>query len=1112
VVPLVLDGLVEGTRIPQNPLDVLAQQIVATVASSPTTADAVLALVRRAAPFSELARRSFETVLDMLSGRYPSDQFSGLRPLVTWDRTSGALRAREGAKRIAIQNGGTIPDRGLYGVYLGDDDTCTGSARAGSRRVGELDEEMVFESRVGEVFLLGATSWRITEITHDRVIVVPAPGVPGKMPFWKGERPGRSLPLGTAIGALARTLAEEPPAVAVARLERHHHLDHEAATSLVAYVKAELEATGEVPSDETIVIERYTDEVGDLRVVVCCPLGSKVLTALCLALLARLRAESSQDIEGVATDDGIFFRFPGWDTPPDLAALFPDADEMEEVVLARLPSSGLFAAHFRENAGRALLLPRRRPGARAPLWATRKKAADLLAIAGRYRSFPIVLETIRECARDVLDLPGLAGVLRKIEQKTLRVVTVDVPRPSPFASSILFSYIGYFLYDGDAPLAERRAAALTIDTSELGALLGEGELSELLQPDAILELERFLQHQSGRRPVTHPDGLHDLLLDLGDLTEDEIRERTGAVPSTTLRSWIASLSREGRIAWLSIAGSPRWVAVEDVARFRDALGTAIPPGIPSALLDAPADPLGDLLGRFARTHGPFRLDEVMARFGLARGPARAGIEALEQAGRVVEGRFRRGASEDEHCDADVLRHLKRKSLDKLRREVEPVSPAALSRFLLAWQGVEPGGSRRSELSERMRRAPPTDALLAVIDKLQGAPLLASALETSILPARLPGYMPSDLDALCARGDVTWMGLGAHGPRDAKIALFLAGQVDKLAPPPSRATGEHADRVRRVLADRGALFFVDLAALLGGFAPETLAALWELVLAGEITNDTLVPLRSYLRPMGPPMGPMAFHRRDRRGARRTSFGLPPVFARSGGLPGSEGRWSLIRRSPNEAAASETERRTALTAALLRRHGVLTREAVLSEGISGGFSSIYPVLRGMEEAGRIRRGYFVEGLAATQFAEKGADERLRSLREPTPGSRPFVLAATDPANAYGAALLWPASAKAEPSAPGPERAAGAHVILLDGELIAYVGRREKQLVTFIPSDSERVAEAVARGLCDLVDNGTRRGLLLERIDGGKPAASGIAACLKKHGFFETEKGYARRPGIG
>ncbi len=1067
------EGRVEETTYPRNPLDVLAQQIVAIVASEPHRVEDLYRLVRRAAPFAELPRASFEGVLDMLSGRYPSDEFAELRPRVTWDRVGGEVRAREGARRVAVVNAGTIPDRGLYGVFLAGGDPRR------SLRVGELDEEMVFESQPGDVFVLGASSWRIDEITHDRVLVTPAPGLPGKMPFWHGDRPGRPPEFGAAIGELARELSSAKGADAERRLRDGHGLDPRAATNLVAYLRDQREATGEVPSDRTLVVERYVDEIGDWRVCVLSPWGARVHAPWATAVLARLKESSAADVEAIWSDDGMVFRIPESDEPPDTALFLPAADEVEDVVVRHLGQTSLFAARFRENAARALLLPRRHPGRRSPLWAQRKRSADLLAVASRYGSFPIILETYRECLRDVFDLPGLVDILRKIASRRIRIVTVDSRTPSPFAGSLLFSYVANFIYDGDAPLAERRAQALSVDQAQLKELLGEAELRELLDPDAITSLEASLQRLEGRR-VRHADGVHDLLLSLGDLTEGEIAARCESPAG--VRGWLDALAKERRVIAVRIAGETRVAAAEDAARLRDALGVVLPPGLPEAFLEPVEDPLSDLLSRYARTHGPFRLEDAAARFGLAVGIVRLALDRLAERGRVLEGDFLPGGSSREWCDARVLRAIKRRSLAKLRREVEPVEPAAFARFLAEWQGVA-------------RPRTGLEALLSAVEQLQGAPIPASALEAEVLPARIERYRPADLDFLLASGEIVWRGLEPLGPSDGRVALYLTDRAPLLAPRPAPAQGELAARVRELLRARGALFFPDLAAETGAFAGDLVEALWDLVWAGEVSNDTLAPLRSMLR------GSSAKAARRVRGASFRSRRLGP--------PGSEGRWALVPGSAHRTAPTETERRTALVRVLLERHGVVTREAAAAEGLVGGFSSVYPVLKAMEDQGQVRRGYFVAGLGATQFALPGADDRLRGQREAPESeeSRTLVLAATDPANPWGAALAWPASA----GEARPQRAAGAQVVLRDGELLAWIGRAETNLLTFLPAD-EPARSAAARDLVQalsrLVETGRRRAVLVGKVDGRDPRESPLAPHMSDAGFFVGSRGYLKR----
>ena len=1051
------EGLVEESFAPKNPLDVLAQQLVAIGAGGAQDVDALFALVRGAASFSDLPRSAFEGVLDMLTGRYPSDEFAELRPRLVWNRAKGVVRGREGVQGVAVANAGTIPDRGLYGVFL------AGQEKGKSARVGELDEEMVFESREGDVFLLGASSWRIEEITHDRVVVSPAPGEPGKMPFWHGDRSGRPVELGRAIGALARELAGMPRAEATRRL-RSEGLDAKAAKNLIAYVSEQREATGGVPSDRTLVVERNRDEVGDWRVCVHSPFGGKVHAPWSMAVEAKIRRETGVDVETLWSDDGMVFRFPESDAPPATGLFFPDAAEAESLVTERLPETSLFAAHFREAAGRALLLPRRWPGMRQPLWRQRKRSADLLSVASRFPSFPIILETYRECLKDVFDLPALAGILADVGRRKIRVATVDTDAPSPFGASLLFSYVANFIYDGDAPLAERRAQVLSVDLVQLKELLGEADLRELLDPDAIEELERRAQGLAEGRGASSADGLHALLLRVGDLTADEIAHR--AAPSAPIALWLRALSDERQVARVAVAGEDRWIAAEDLGRYRDAAGVVPPRGYPEALLAPVADAAADLVGRYARTHGPFRAADAARRLGIAESAVRAALDRLSERGRVAEGAFRPASSGREWCDVEVLKAIKQRSMAKLRRQAEPQPRAALARLAVAWQGI---GERRRG----------TEALLSAIEQLQGCAVPASILETEILPARIEGYRPADLDLLCATGEVVWCGLEPIGDRDGRIVLFLAEHASRLMPLPRAVEDELPRRVLEALGKRGASFFGDLQRELGAFTADLAEALWDLVWAGRITNDTLAPLRSRIA-------------RRARGARKDAAG--PVRRPRLSPPGTEGRWSLAP-SPDRR---DTETAVALARQLLERYGVLTREAVRAEGVPGGFSSLYPVLKGMEEAGRVRRGYFVEGMGAAQFALPGADERLRVPdREP----RTVALAATDPANLYGASLPWP-----EGAGPRPQRTPGALVVLRDGELLAYLPRGEREVTLFGETPA---VEEVAAALAARASAPGRRGLLLARIGGEDAAASPAAEAFRKHGFAGSRSGLLHRP---
>ncbi len=1063
---------VEATYYPRNPLDVLAQQLVAAVGMEDWPVDSLYDLVRSASPFSELPRPAFENVLDMLSGRYPSDDFPDLKPRITWDRIANTLSARKGAKRVAVVNAGTIPDRGLYGVFI------AGEGKA--RRVGELDEEMVFESRPGDVFLLGATSWRIEDITPDQVLVTPAPGEPGKMPYWHGDRPGRPLEFGLAIGALSRELERAKAPEAMKRLTEDCGLEDRAARNLLDYLRDQKEATQVLPSDRSLVIERFTDEIGDWRVCVLSPFGARVHAPWATAVSRRLRGASGDvEVDAIWSDDGIVFRLPEADEPPDPELFLPAPEEVETDIVQELGGTSLFAARFRENAGRALLLPKRQPGRRSPLWAQRRKSASLLSVAARFDGFPMILETYRECLKDVFDLPGLLDILKKIRSREVKVHVVDSRLPSPFSSSLLFSYVANFIYDGDAPLAERRAQVLSIDHAQLRELLGEAEMRELLDAQSIDAHVRQLQRLD--RPLRAADDVHDLLLAVGDLTPAELSSRP---LEGELSTWLEELAARRRVVRIRVAREERWVAAEHASRYRDALGVALPPGLPAAFLESDEDPLGDLVGRFARTRGPFTVTELRERYGLPPAAAKEALGRLVESEKLLEGEFLPGGAGTEYCDHEVLKALKRRALAKLRKQVEPVSPEALGRFLPLWHGVDRPGRG-------------LDAVLGAVEQLQGAPLSAAALETEILPARVEGYHPRDLDELCAAGEVVWRGLEPVGSHDGRIALYLTDHYPLLAPTPEPLEGEMEARLRDMLRDSGASFFSDLAGRFGAFPQDLVDALWRLVWSGELTNDTLAPLRSLLA------GPRK-RQTSGRGRPGRSF-----RSRRLGPPGSEGRWSLLSPPLAEGEAL-TKRRTALTQQLLDRHGVLTREAVHAEGVPGGFSTIYPVLKAMEEAGKLRRGYFIEGMGATQFALPGAEDRLRreqklgeAAEEETPA---LILAATDPANPYGAAVRWP-----EKDGARPQRAGGALVILHRGRLIGYVGRSEKSVTTFLPAHSperEDCARALAEALGRLAHRGGRRALLVGKIDGEPADASALAPALEAEGFGSSRRGFLKR----
>jgi ATP-dependent Lhr-like helicase len=1066
-----ITGQIETTRFLRNPLDVLAQQIVAHVATHPEcTVESVAAMVRRCANFAELSDDLLHNVLDLLSGRYPSDEFNELRPRLVWDRTAGTLRARDGSKRLAVTSGGTIPDRGLFGVFLPD-----------GTRVGELDEEMVYESRPGETFILGASTWRIEEITFERVVVTPAPGEQGKMPFWHGDRPGRPLELGRALGAFQREMRTLGTDAAIATLMTDYRLDRFAAGNVVTYLDEQVQATGVVPDDRTVVIERFRDEIGDWRVCILTPFGTPVHAPWAMAIERRLIERFDMPIETMWSDDGIVLRLPEAADNVSISELIIDPDDIDELVVAALPQTSLFSARFRECAARALLLPRRRPDRRTPLWQQRQRAADLLSVASKYPTFPILLETSRECLQDVFDLPGLREVLANLRSRAVRVVSVDTAKASPFAQSLLFNWIAAYMYEGDAPLAERRAAALSLDRDLLRDLLGAEELRELLDADVLADVELELQCVADGRRARSSDELHDVFRKVGDLTVAEVDLRCEG-PSG---EWIDELTRTRRAVEIQVGGEPRLIAAEDAARYRDAFGCNIPLGLPQAFTDPVAHPLESLVARYARTHGPFTATDVAHRFVAPLERIIGALAALEADDRVVHGEFRPGGVGREFCDADVLRQLRRRSLAMLRREVEPVEPEAYARFVQAWHGIP--GERRG-----------LDSLVEALAQLQGAALVASTLETEVLPARLRSYRAADLDELCTTGDVVWVGSGAIGPNDGRIRLYFADQfanLDASLDVPEPPSGPLHDAIRAYLASHGASFWNQLRAASGDATDgEVLAALWDLVWAGEVTNDSLAPLRAVLA----------------GGTRSRSSSAPRGRPRPGrltriGPPAGAGRWSLV--APQRASAPPpTQAAHAAALQLLERYGVVTREAVLAEGVRGGYAATYGVLKVLEERGQVRRGYFVAGLGAAQFALPGAVDRLRSAREvadpqlhPELLPAPVVLSATDPAQPYGAALDWPETAGR------PSRTAGAVVVLRSGLPVAWFDRRSSHLVTFPDSRDGSWAEALAT----LVKDGRQRSIEVRKVNGDPIDRKGSEAmALIAAGFVDGYRGFVLR----
>ena len=1115
-----LSGQIESISVPANPLDILAQQTIAACATGVIEVEDWFETVRRSAPFRTLPRSAYEATLDLLAGKYPSDEFAELRPRVVWDRDHGTLTGRPGAQRVAVTSGGTIPDRGLFGVFV------AGETR--NARVGELDEEMVYESRVNDVFTLGTTSWRIVEITHDRVNVLPAFGQPGKLPFWHGDGLGRPAELGEALGRFSREVAAASPEKATERL-RESGLDDNAIDNLLAYLTEQKAATGTLPTDRTLTVERSRDEVGDWRIILHSPYGMHVHGPWALAVNARIRERLGVEGSAVASDDGIIARVPDAETEPPGAELFVfDADELEQIVTDEVGGSALFASRFRECAARALLLPRLNPHKRSPLWQQRQKSAQLLEVAKNHPTFPIILETLREVLQDVYDVPALLRIARSIADRRIRLVETTTSQPSPFARDLLFGYVGAFMYEGDSPLAERRAAALSVDPALLSELLGKVEMRELLDPGILAQFEAEAQRLAPDRRVRGVEGVADLLRLLGPLSAVEVglrvegpaaalqkRETADAeaadphdgasepLAPDAAQALLDELVEARRAIPVTIGGERRVAQIEDAGRLRDALGVALPVGIPVAFLEPVVDPLADLVARFARTHGPFRTSDVATRLGIGAAVARQALQRLESQGRLASGFFlpAEAAREGdlEWCDSEVLRRLRLRSLAAIRGTVEPVAPEAFARFLPAWQLV--AGSAGGRPLEGI------DGVLAVIEQLAGVPLPASAWESLILPSRVSDYTSGMLDELTATGEVVWSGHGSLPGRDGWIALHPADAV-ALTLAPADQDGESGpdafeQQLLAALGTGGAYFAAQLVAMTGAPSEQAVIdALWNLTWTGRVTNDTFAPVRALLG------GGSQAHRTARRTPRARMFRGTPLAAVRGATPPPPqrppligGRWSLLPDPSPDAAL----RATAAASMLLERYGVVTRGSVQSEGMPGGFAQAYRILAGFEDAGHTRRGYFIERLGAAQFAVSATVDRLRTfaaLADPAPRNA-LTLAATDPANPYGAALGWPAL---EGVGHRPGRKAGGLVVLVDGELTLYLERGGRSALAF--TEDEEALAAAARSLVETARARRLDTLTVEQVSGVFVYGTPVGRALLSAGFVESSRGLTLR----
>jgi len=1072
---MMLDGHIEALTIPKNPLDVLAQQIVAMCAVGPQLRGELLALVRRCWNFRDITDDVFDGVLEMLAGRFPSSDVADLRPRLNWDRANDRLEARKGARLLATVNGGTIPDRGLYGVFAqGEGDKMS--------RVGELDEEMVHEARVGETFLLGASSWRIQEITRDRVIVTPAPGEPGKMPFWHGEGPGRPIETGRVLGAFTAHIAELGKDEADRWLALNYPLDRRARKNLVEHIAEQREATGLVPSDRTIVVERFKDEVGDFRVCILTPFGARVHAPWALALEEVLGQRSGLEVQALWTDDGIALRFADSDSGPSWDQLWIEPEEIEDRIVERLGTSAMFSGSFRENAARALLLPRRSPEGRAPLWQQRLRAQSLLAAVRQHPGFPIILETYRSCLQDQFDVPALKGVLGSIVRREVRVHEVETRLASPFSRSLAFAYVAQYMYEYDNPVAERRAHALTLDRDLLRELLGEGELRTLLSDEVLAEVEDELQARVAPYKANSADRLHDLLRRLGALDDAAIGERVEVADGGAAKTLLKALGDARRVVRMRIAGRAQWVAIEDAALYRDGLGVAVPGGIPAVFLTKFEGALDALIMRYARSHGPFLVAEVAAYLGLPVDALTASVVLLGRLGKLSEGAYRPRGTSREWCEPEVLRRIRRRMLASLRKEVAAVDAATFSRFLVDWHGI--GDARGASGVVR---------LIEVIAQLEGLPIALSELESRVLPARVRGYHTRMLDEVMGTGEVVWVGAGALGTKDGRVCLYRRAQAVELIAVPlvPEGTGALHLALLALFAARGAIFFSEMLTRLDVTAShatvaEVIAALWDLVWMGLVTNDTLAPVRAF----GGGAGTSA---KAGVGSRALSSG---------------GRWSLV--SLLAGPDVPTKRRLARVTSLLERWGLIGRSVVDAEGAfegEGGFAGLYDTLRAMEDVGKVRRGHFIDGLVGSQLALPGVVDRLRAARAPRDGAA-IVLAATDPANPWGGLFAWPlaevldAEGRVVPAKLEPRRKIGAMVVIADGLPLLWVAPGGKKLVT-MSSAREDERQAV-RALSAWGATGREGLTLVTEIDGVPVRSTRWEPLLREAGFAADYRG--------
>lgn len=1091
-----LAGRVEPLQPPSNPLDVLAQQTVAAAAMEPLAVDDWYALVTRSDPFRQLPRSAFDATLEMLAGNYSSTDFSAFRPLLIWDRAENSLTPRPGSHQLAVMSGGTIPDRGLFSVVLAE-----GEESQGARRVGELDEEMVYESRANDVITLGAASWRIQKITHDQVIVVPASPHSARLPFWRGDGEGRPADLGAAIGAFLGELERIGPGTpsALRRRLQDAGLNPYALDNLTRLVEEQRQATGFVPNDRQLLLESCRDEGGDWRVMLHSPFGKRVHGPWALALAARIRQQLGEDPDMLTGDDGIVLRFPQDSHLLPGASLFVfQPEELERTVSEEVGHSALFAARFRECAGRALYLPRMRPGKRSPLWQQRLRAAELLESARHQRDFPLLIETARECLQDVYDLPALRDLMSAIQAGQVEIREVTTQTPSPFASHLLFGYVGQFVYQGDLPLAERLSSVLSLDSDLLRELLGPADLSQVLHPQVMEQLEAELQHLSLQRRVRPGEALVDLLRSLGPLTVAEIQARLTDQDAPSAEQVLRQLKHSRRLLLLHWASQEYWAAIEDAALLRDALHLPLPEGISPAYLRPVAQPLLELIKRFARTHSAFSGEQLAQRFVLPMVEINMVLTALADQGLLIAYQADGRAQWIWH---EVFRQLRARSLRIARDATRAVPQRAFVRLLLEHQGVL--GTRPG------RDLQGVEGVLQVVELLAGLPLPASLWESRIFPARVRDFQPSLLDELFAGNQVLWAGHGRLGDNDGLVSLHLAEQAGETWPShdgPAAQLSSLQQALLNLLADGGAYRVEQLASRLQqqdqsdqGMTREPLAAaLWDLAWRGLICCDRWAPLRALQQRQPAAKHPTPRPRRRLGRAPRHWQAAPgPVNTQDAS---TLGRWSL----PAAASVSPTARLLALADNLCQRYGLICRAIAQAEQVPGGLPTLQPLLRHLEEIGQLLRGRFVEGLGAAQFAQSTDIDRLRQLAGSNPpASYSVALSAKDPANPFGSLLPWPAHAGLRPT-----RREGALVVIDDGQLVAYLSPGGHQLWLYIAPEAEDSAaryQACAKAIATVLRRDKPRHFLIQEIDGQPVWQSAFKEALSAAGFTREPRGY-------